>query len=202
MTRECVMYISVPPPQPPRSGRRRPIGSTPVLLFVLVTVALCGMVLACFIYPFYNPPAAQVSVQYIVMKSPLKPVAHLTDGTDLTHGKQVMAWSELADPLLYKVAYKNGSLVFKENGYYYIYSKVSFRADHGWYHSIELKTKYYLGKNDLMLLLAKPSSKQSNSFLAGVFHFYKDDAIFVKVSDTSHVARGDPTQNVFGAYLI
>uniref|UniRef100_A0A8C6TTN8 TNF family profile domain-containing protein n=1 Tax=Neogobius melanostomus TaxID=47308 RepID=A0A8C6TTN8_9GOBI len=201
MTQEGVMYPSVftvdsyqtaPPPLPPRAGRRRPIGPTQVLLFLLVTVALCGMVVeAWLIYRLYNPPAAQVSVQYIVMKyaqtigpaptkwprlveAPSKPVAHLTDGTDLTHGKQVMAWSELADPLLYKVAYKM------------------------------LKTKYYLGKNGIMLLSARPSlhSKQSNSFLAGVFHFYKDDAIFVKVSETSDVARGDPTQNVFGAYMI
>ncbi|XP_020790576.2 tumor necrosis factor ligand superfamily member 14 [Boleophthalmus pectinirostris] len=219
-------YHTAPPPLPPRPGRKRHIGTTQVLLFLLVSVALSGMVIeAWLIYRLYHPsPPTEIALPSAaklineasalrplptkwprLVEAPSKPLAHLTDGLDATApAKDIMAWSEIADPLLYKVSYKDGSLIFHENGYYFIYSKVTFNVDILVRHSIELKTKYYLGKKTITLLKSMQTtvSRPSNSFLAGVFHFYKDDAIFVKVGDTSHVAHHDPTENVFGAYMI
>ncbi|XP_072298280.1 tumor necrosis factor ligand superfamily member 14 [Eucyclogobius newberryi] len=235
MTKESVKHPSVytvdsyntaPPPLPPRPWRRRQIGAAQVLLFLLVSVALSGMVVeAWLIYRLYHPqteptktalPSAAKMTGDVptlgpaptkwprLVEAPSRPLAHLTDGSDVSHEKTIMSWSELADPLLYKVKYKDGRLVFQENGYYYIYSKVSFRTEGFVHHSIELKTKYYFSKKSITLLKSMQASlgKHANSFLAGIFHFYKDDAIFVQVSDTANVARHDSTENVFGAYMI
>lgn len=219
-------YRTVPPPLPPRPGRRPQMSPTQALLFLLVTVALCGMTVeAWLIYRLYNSASAQATVAMPsaekmignaptlgpaptkwprLVEAPSKPLAHLTDGQDVAHQKYIMSWSEIAHPLLYRVGYKDGGLVFHESGYYYIYSKVFFSPEHSFHHSIELKTKYYHGKKGITLLMSRYSlqSKQSYSFLAGVFHFYKGDTVFVRVSDTFHVVRQDPTENVFGAHMI
>lgn len=220
-------YMNNPPPLPPRPAKRRQIGPTQVLLFLLVSVALCGMVIeAWLIYRLYHPgptatpvetPSAAKMIGDVPVpnptptkwprlnEAPSKPLAHVTDGYSVVHGKEIMSWNENGDPLLYKVNYKDGQLKFQKKGYYYIYSKVSFHNYDFFDHSIQVKTKTYSG-NSITLLRAKHKnsheSQTSNSFLAGIFYFYKHDAIFVKVSDTSKVVHHEPTENVFGAFMI
>ncbi|KAJ0001298.1 hypothetical protein NQD34_006318, partial [Periophthalmus magnuspinnatus] len=211
-----------PPPLPPRPGRRRNIGPTQVLLFLLVSVALSGMVIeAWLIYRLYHPPASvsmksqEILLQRFyfcsalestnVTESEILLLYYPIDGEDVkAHENNIMGWSEIPEPLLYKMTYKNGCLIFQDSGYYYIYSKVTFNVDSLVRHSIELKTKYYLGKKSITLLKSMQTSlsRPSNSFLAGVFHFYKGDAIFVKVSNMVHIARHESTENVFGAHMI
>ncbi|XP_076609441.1 tumor necrosis factor ligand superfamily member 14 [Chaetodon auriga] len=212
------------PPVPPRLSKvRRRAGAAQTLLFLLVSVALCGMAIeACFIYRLYqhesgnsassskviageddNPPTTRPSV--IIL--PSKPVAHLTDGQNVVHEKHIMAWSMDADPLLYEMDYKNGSLLIQKEGFYYVYSKVSFSDTDVFYHSVELKTKLYVGKSIPLLMSRKYSDKisnkmRSNSYLGGVFHLHKDDALFVKVSNSSKVRRYKSFENIFGAYMI
>ncbi|GLD49251.1 tumor necrosis factor ligand superfamily member 14-like protein [Lates japonicus] len=128
------------PPIPPRlnHGRRR-AGAAQTLLFLLVGVALCGMVIeACFIFHLYRMESASSASSskftggedvtsptmwpsYDIL--PSKPVAHLTDGQDAHHGPEIMAWSMIADPLLYEMEYKGNSLIIQKEGYYYVYSK-------------------------------------------------------------------------------
>ncbi|XP_067426486.1 tumor necrosis factor ligand superfamily member 14-like isoform X2 [Thunnus thynnus] len=211
------------PPVPPRlsQGRRRAgVGQT--LLFILMSVALCGMTIeACLIYRLYQAESVtSASVSKIIagisatatklrsrVISPSKPVAHLTDGQDVVHAKDIMAWSTDADPLLYKIDYKDRSLVIQKEGYYYVYSKVSFSDNGIFHHRVDLRTEKFTGKSINLLKSRKYSNhfkhpEQSNSYLGGVFHLFKDDAIFVKVSNTSKIVRQDPTENVFGAYMI
>lgn len=128
------------------------------------------------------------------------------DGKDVVYEKLLMTWSMNADPLLYEMSYKRGHLVIQKEGYYYVYSKVNFLDTDLFHHSINLKTTRYIGKSITLLQSRKYSEesnkRRSNSFLGGVFHLYRDDEIFVKVSNTSKVVRHKSFENTFGAYMI
>lgn len=111
-----------------------------------------------------------------------------------------------ADPLLYQMKYRGGSLLIQKEGFYYVYSKVSFLDTGVFHHSVDLKTKLYPGKSITLLNSRKyselSSKTRSNSYLGGVFHLRKDDAVCVKVSNTSNVLRHKSFENIFGAYMI
>ncbi|KAM6966562.1 tumor necrosis factor ligand superfamily member 14 [Tautogolabrus adspersus] len=220
------------PPLPPRlSQKRQRLGAVQTLLFMLVSLALCGMVIEAYlIYHFHisesvtsgssskliadvtSPPERPSDVL------PSKPVAHLTGGQDVVHKSHIMAWSMNADPLLYEMDYKDRCLVIQKEGYYHVYSKVYFLSSEPFQHSIHWKTKRYKGKS-IPLLSSRTNSElsrsrrksrdwdfnsdqTSNSYLGGVFHFYKDDAIFVQVSNSSQIVRFRPFENIFGAFMI
>ncbi|XP_063326777.1 tumor necrosis factor ligand superfamily member 14 [Pelmatolapia mariae] len=213
------------PPVPPRLNQvRKKTGVAQILLFMLVSVALCGMVIeACFIYGLYQAEHTNSeSISHLIGDTdittptkqpsygipPSKPVAHLTDGQDVTHEKTKMAWSMNADPLLYEMTYEDKELKIQKEGYYYVYSKVFFSDSNVFQHRINMHTDRYSG-NITLLQSRKYSSHsrnsqktQSNSYLGGVFHLYKDDGIFVDVSDTAKIVRHKPSENVFGAYMI
>ncbi|XP_034395169.1 tumor necrosis factor ligand superfamily member 14 [Cyclopterus lumpus] len=220
----CVVdTYSTRPAVPPRRGperRRTEVAQT--LLFLLVSVALCGAVIeACFIYNLYRPGfATPASFSKLfegkvvtsrpktlsLVIPPSKPVAHLTGGQDVVHGKQIMAWSMDADPLLYEMGYENKSLVIQKEGYYHVYSKVSFLDIDEFHHSINRRTERY-SRGIIPLLISRRSSEgssstRSNSYLAGVFHLHIKDTLFVEVSQASRIVRITPYENVFGAYMI
>ncbi|XP_008293339.1 tumor necrosis factor ligand superfamily member 14 isoform X2 [Stegastes partitus] len=208
-------------PPRPNQGRRHG-GACQTLLFMLVSLALCGMVIeACFIYYLYHTetatsasfskfmadqdataPPKQSSYEIL----PSKPVAHLTDGQDVVHDKQVMAWSMKADPLLYEMKYNNGSLIIQKQGYYYVYSKVFFMDSGNFHHYIKMHTEKYAGGIITLLQARKYAEKsdkaRSNSFLGGVFHLYVNDAIYVNVSSTAKIVKFKPYENIFGAFMI
>ncbi|KAM7387176.1 hypothetical protein PAMA_009678 [Pampus argenteus] len=143
---------------------------------------------------------------------PSKPVAHLTDGQDVVHEKMIMSWSRDADPLLHEMDYKDNSLVIQKDGYYFVYSKVFFMDNGLFHHFVELHTEKYIGKSINLLqsrqyFICKKHrcdgyDKRSNSYLGGVFHLERGNAIFVKVSNTSKVLRHQYSENFFGAYMI
>ncbi|XP_041862166.1 tumor necrosis factor ligand superfamily member 14 [Melanotaenia boesemani] len=209
-------------PIPPRlKPRRRSIGPAQTTLFLLVSLALCGMAVeACLIYRLYKAESAnEASLSSMLIASdvsptkrpsrnvlPSKPVAHLTDGPDATHSKHVLAWSIVADPLLHEMSYKNRNLIILEEGYYYVYSKILF-SDRGlFHHFVNLHTERFAGEYLTLLQSRKISPAlsitQSNSYLGGVFHLYKNDALYVNVSNTAKIVRSDPSENIFGAYMI
>ncbi|XP_071328777.1 tumor necrosis factor ligand superfamily member 14 [Trachinotus anak] len=211
------------PPLPPRLGQKNQrMGAAQTLLFLLVSVALCGMAIeACLIYHLYQHESAQSgssskqsgdedvttpSQQHGSDNSPSKPVAHLTDGHDVVHKPDIMAWSMIAEPLLYEMGYKDGGLIIQKEGYYYVYSKVFFFDCGPFHHSVIRKTVKYVGAGIPLLQSRKYSKKsgtaRSNSYLGGVFHLEKDDALYVKVSNTTKIDRHGSYENVFGAYMI
>lgn len=215
-------HASWPPPVPPRQrqGRRRaPVAQT--LLFLLLSVALCGMAIeACIIYRLHHSESDNSASSSKLIAGddtsptkrpraellPSKPVAHLTDGRDVSHGKHIMAWSNDAEPLLHEIERNNTSLLIKKEGFYYVYSKISFLDTDAFHHSVELKTQRYPGKSITLLASREYSQRssniRSNSYLGGVFHLHIDDALFVKVSDTSKILRYKSFENIFGAYMI
>ncbi|XP_039974678.1 tumor necrosis factor ligand superfamily member 14 isoform X2 [Xiphias gladius] len=210
------------PPVPPRlkKGQRR-AGMAQTLLVLLVSVALCGMTIeACFIYHLYQTQSArsassskQIGAGDVTFPTkwpsdihPSKPVAHLTDGYDVVHGKQVMAWSMTADPLLYEMDYKDRSLIIQKEGFYYVYSKVYFTDNSVFHHLVDMRTEKYTGGSITLLESRKYSPRsiktRSNSYVGGVFHLYKNDALYVKVSNTTKIERHKSYENIFGAYMI
>ncbi|XP_029996196.1 tumor necrosis factor ligand superfamily member 14-like isoform X2 [Sphaeramia orbicularis] len=230
MAEERGKYISVylvddhlthPPQTPTVKVKQRCSGLELVLLF-LVSLVLCGMIIqAFFIYRLYQPESTNSgsSSKLIggedepmakkwdrLIDPPSKPAAHLTDGLDVVLGSEILTWSLNGDPLLYKLDYSDGSLIIQTEGYYYVYSKVTFLDKSTFHHSVHRKTKLYTGKSIVLLESRMYSSRsgniQSNSYLGGVFHLYKDDALFVKVSNTLQVVRHKHYENVFGAYMI
>ncbi|XP_068606468.1 tumor necrosis factor ligand superfamily member 14 [Brachionichthys hirsutus] len=212
--------VSWPPvPLTPSQGRWRARATPQNLLFLLVSVALAGMAVeAYFIYRLYQPePGTSASTSKIVAglsqpvkrsspNMPSKPVAHLTDGQDVVHGSKIMSWSTIADPLCHDMNYKDGFLLIQKEGFYYVYSKIYVLFNNVFYHSVELNTKRYLGESITLLMSTKRSTKAhklySNSYLGGVFRLQKDDAIFVKVSNTSQIVHSKSFENVFGAFMV
>ncbi|XP_047428116.1 tumor necrosis factor ligand superfamily member 14 [Mugil cephalus] len=210
------------PPLPPRVDQRlKHTSPAQILLFMLVGLALFGMLLeACFIYHLYHRDSDSTSASSAMMQQdaspskesvyeipPSKPVAHLTDGQDVVHRHNIMSWSMNAEPLLYGMTYSDGKLIINTQGYYYVYSKVFFSDHTAFHHAVSMKTEKYAGGNITLLQSRKytPLSNnvmRSNSYLGGVFHLYKNDAIFVSVSNTKHIERHKPYENVFGAYMI
>ncbi|XP_029292771.1 tumor necrosis factor ligand superfamily member 14 isoform X2 [Cottoperca gobio] len=215
-------YATRPPLPPKLSQRRRHAGATQILLILLVSMALCGMAIeACFIYHLYQTDNADSASSskliagqevtspteiHSLVLPPSKPVAHLTGGQDVVHGKEIMAWSMDAEPLLYEMDYKNRCIVIQKEGYYYVYSKVYFLDFDGFHHSVNRKTDRYVGKS-IPLLMSKrytemSREKRSNSYIGGVFHLTVGDAIFVEVSNTTKIVRNKPFENVFGIFMI
>lgn len=211
------------PPVPPRLRQKRQQAGAQTLLFLLVSLALAGIVIeACLIFRFHRHESAPSGSSSMLISDgtitktrdvqPSKPVAHLTDGQDVVHKGQVMAWSVNADPILFQMDYKDRSLIIQKEGFYHVYSKVSFFNIEPFHHAIHVKTKRYKGKS-IPLLVSRANSElhkkegqvsdqRSNSYLGGVFHFYQDDAIFVKVSNSSQIVRFRYYENIFGAFML
>lgn len=107
------------------------------------------------------------------------------------------------DPLLHGMIYKDGGLIIQKEGYYYVYSKVSFSDV--FQHSVTFSNDKFIG-NVTLLQSRKYSSaskeSRSNSFLGGVFHLYAGDKIFVTVSSTSKIMLHRNSENFFGAFMI
>lgn len=211
------------PVLPPRVNQgRRNGGAAQTLLFLLVSLALCGMIIeACFIYRLSQSESAtsESFAKFIAGQDatsppprliydvlPSKPVAHLTGGHGVVHGKEIMAWSMKAEPLLHEVVYNNGSLIIQKEGYYFVYSKVFFIDSSKFHHYVNLLTEKYAGGIITLLQARKYSPKsdhvRSNSYLGGVFHLYQNDAIHVNVSSSAKIIQSKPYENVFGLFMI
>ncbi|XP_029946398.1 tumor necrosis factor ligand superfamily member 14 isoform X2 [Salarias fasciatus] len=203
------------PPLPPRTDRRPKRGDrTQTVLVVLVSLALFGLFAeACFIYYLHqSEAAASPSSSKQTGGAPptrppktAKPVAHLTGGVNSAHGWSIMVWSHEEPPILEGIEFRDKSLIIQKEGFYYVYSKVFFSDSGTFYHCVETSsTRYRDGKILLKSRKYSPESEttKSNSFLGGVFHFDKDDSVYVTVNDTQKIRRHTPQENVFGAYMI
>lgn len=130
-------------------------------------------------------------------------VCSLCAGSATVHEKTVMRWN-VSDPLLHGMIYKDGGLIIQKEGYYYVYSKVSFSDSGVFQHSVTLSSEKYLNNVTLMQSRKYSSASkesESNSFLSGVFILYAGDRIFVTVSNTSKIMQNNNYEN-FGAFMI
>ncbi|MBN3323464.1 TNF14 factor, partial [Atractosteus spatula] len=126
-----------------------------------------------------------------------------------------MFWeSTTGDAFTYKMNYKDGSLVIKTKGFYFIYSKICFSELHyrttdkaTFKHGIYKLTQTYPA--DLELMSSESYHRRNdreemfdNSFLGGIYYLTEGDQIFVKVNECKLIQMQSTSQNFFGAFLI
>ncbi|XP_077382154.1 tumor necrosis factor ligand superfamily member 14 isoform X2 [Festucalex cinctus] len=134
-----------------------------------------------------------------------KPVARLMGGKDV--GKGVLGWNLISEHLLRGIDYKDGNLLIRREGFYFVYSKLSFYNPGVFHHMVMMRTHRHSSAIPLLRArkyssAADDSKDNGNTFLGGVFHLHKDDALFVKVSDASKIVRLVTYESVFGAFMI
>ncbi|KAG9337854.1 hypothetical protein JZ751_027505 [Albula glossodonta] len=123
----------------------------------------------------------------------------LSDGT--------MLWNPEGDSVLHELEYREGGLVVQKEGYYFVYSKVFFTEPpcSTFNHMVLRRTPRY--PEDIELMRSKRSHCQQkkellNSYLGGVFHLFKGDALLVKAQNHTLMSRQSSSDNFFGAYMI
>lgn len=101
--------------------------------------------------------------------------------------------------------YKDRRLVVKKAGYYYVYSKVSFKSSKYYTHTIMLSDPDFEFEYEIISSVKRQWGLEnegiSNSYLGGVVYLCKGCKVFVKVSDTSNIS-GEKCENFFGAFMI
>uniref|UniRef100_A0A8C5ESG1 THD domain-containing protein n=1 Tax=Gouania willdenowi TaxID=441366 RepID=A0A8C5ESG1_GOUWI len=217
-------YGARAPPVPKRERAQRSCGVAQVLLFILVTLALCGLVVeAFFIYSLHQSKYVSIidsqkthliHQTIFIQNEKKKKSTHsfafwvcVPGGPEAHQDQHVMGWNVNGEPLLHEIDYENKRLVIQKEGYYFIYSKVFFTDSDTFYHSVQKHTVRY-AEHSISLLLSRnyspPSNKyyRQNSFLGGVFYLEKHDALFVNVTNTQKVVVYQAMENVFGAFML
>ncbi|KAM4604417.1 tumor necrosis factor ligand superfamily member 14-like [Polymixia lowei] len=227
-----------------RTAMRAKIGQR--LLLFLVGLALFGVVvegfIICYLYNKTENMWAQSSHQLGAMKGrkgpeetndippiatgrphpvPWKktPSAHLMGSRDPVGANGVIQWVDTqGDAFTNLMDYKNGCLVVREEGYYYLYSKVHLNAAEECSvvkHKVMKDTKAYdeslelMSSNRFRCRRASGDKDQRtainddlrNSFLGGVFHLQPGDKVFVTLQDGRKIRLGN-TDNFMGAFMI
>ncbi|XP_031431996.1 tumor necrosis factor ligand superfamily member 14 [Clupea harengus] len=216
-------HTAYPPPLPPKPIRYRKRSVVQPMLLALVALALCGMVVeACFIYRLYSKHPQSEDTQDTQQASrqdkpipkpqpnpvvlPSKPLAHMAGGQ--RHAADgLMLWNIEGETILHEMEYKDGVLTIQQEGYYFVYSKIYFVETHktAHLHSVVRTTTRYSG--EMVLLMSREyrsnpaKNVRTNSYLGGMFHFFKNDTIFVRVNNTQ-VILSTPAENYFGAYMV
>lgn len=133
-------------------------------------------------------------------------------GQGLVNG--VVLWHE-NQSFLHHVKHKanEGKLIIEKEGYYSVYSKINFKEDNIIFsHSVLRVTHRYVGKEITLLQSSRLHPKLlrlktdnnyliDNSYLSGVFHLYKDDAVFVMVKNCTLVLSNS-AENYFGVFMV
>ncbi|XP_066531811.1 tumor necrosis factor ligand superfamily member 14 [Hoplias malabaricus] len=155
------------------------------------------------VQPRTRPPA---------FKKPSKPLAHLIAGSKRPDVNGVMPWNDEVEHVLYELDYKEGKLVVQKEGYYFIYSQLCFDADEvSFNHLVTMTTPRYSSPDPIELLryryrgahskAFKKTGTLKSSYLGGVFHLFKDDAVFVLVRNGT-VLLQSPGENYFGMFML
>lgn len=136
--------------------------------------------------------------------------AHLM-GSSQVPVKDVVQWDTAGEAHIQAMDYKDGRLVVKEEGYYYVYSKVNFKVDCSLFkHKVMRLYKGYkipqelMTSNRLQCFGNKEGLEEDNlrnSYLGGVFLLNEGDAIFVTVEKGTLLKLGS-AGNFLGAFRV
>ncbi|XP_035992527.1 tumor necrosis factor ligand superfamily member 14 isoform X1 [Fundulus heteroclitus] len=143
-----------------------------------------------------------------------RPFAHLLGSEHPVGDNNVVLWNSLAQHDSVNIEYNNGRLIIKEEGHYYVYSRVELDVSKDTtpiFHKI-MKTSSGYGKEIELLKATSSHCVHKNpancaaedirsSFLAGIFHLQEDDKIFVTLSNVEKLHRS-ANGNSLGAFMI
>ncbi|XP_051560134.1 tumor necrosis factor ligand superfamily member 14-like [Myxocyprinus asiaticus] len=219
-------------PLPPRQVPVRLEVQRLSLIYLLLAVALLGIFIeAGFIYHLYSRPVVSTDIQkieyrkgdknsvpssshdlnYILpgkMPNAEKPAAFLQGSSHVTGGNGVLHWRFDSFPgFLRSLDFKNNSLYFQKEGYYYIFSKISHLENCSFFkHQLmHCSERYNYLPIELMqnsrYLCNSQKTQLGNSYLGGVFHLNKGDSVFVQVNNSSQEPISS-NGNYFGAFMI
>ncbi|KAA0721709.1 hypothetical protein E1301_Tti021370 [Triplophysa tibetana] len=189
------------------------------LIYLLLGVALLGVFIeAGLIYHLYSRLTAEKDPlmnkshennEILPVKLPKdvgKPAAFLQ-----TEEHGALSWTKNIFPAFESgLQLMNNSLCVQEDGFYYIFSKMSFLEKCSLVkHQVMYITGRYSGTIELMKssrYLCNNHKDQSmpehgNSYLGGIFSLVKGDCVFVQVNNLSLV-YGEASENFFGAFKI
>ncbi|KAI4875582.1 hypothetical protein NFI96_023953 [Prochilodus magdalenae] len=201
---------------------------TQTVLFLLVSMALVGIsVNACFIHHLYKTKLSSVKITALCnisdeqlmenstvpqFQKRTKPLAHLKAGKEQPGTDGVMPWNVSVELDLHQLEYKENKLVVQKEGYYYIYSKLTFDGDKDSFTHLMVMTANRFSTQFPIELLRnryhrnqpKPTQKGGSidsSYLGGMFHFFKGDAVFVLVRNGT-VRLLTVADNYFGMFMV
>ncbi|XP_051558095.1 tumor necrosis factor ligand superfamily member 14-like [Myxocyprinus asiaticus] len=197
------------------------------LIYLLLAVALLSIFIeAGFIYHLYNRPAVSTDIQKLEYskgeknsypssshdlngKTPKdeKPAAFLQGSSPPSGANGVLHWRSDSFPGFFRgLDFKNNSLYFQQEGYYYIFSKIFHLQKCNFFkHQIMLCSERYnylpieLIQNSRYVCISEKTQLKENSYLGGIFHLNKGDSVFVQVNNRSQVPTSN---NYFGAFII
>ncbi|KAG7316156.1 hypothetical protein KOW79_021022 [Hemibagrus wyckioides] len=123
----------------------------------------------------------------------------------------VIQWSENGFPAFtHNFSYRNGSLVIQREGFYYLFSKVSFTNNCNTFkHEVKLNSSRYSNVPISLMVDNRHSSlnqmkahdrNHCSSYLGGVFLLHRKEEVFVSV-DKSCLSEGS-SENFFGGFMI
>ncbi|XP_062395937.1 tumor necrosis factor ligand superfamily member 14-like [Sardina pilchardus] len=219
--------VPVPMPVPvyPRRGgwRQRVLGA-------LVGLALLGVLIeACCIYNLHRDHGETGSTAKItsneIPETPQRKPAALLKGfqgsekkPQTTEKNNVLLWTGDGDGFLHEIIYKDGLLTVRQEGYYFLYSKVALSESHcelAKHTVMKNSQRYGNGKRAIELMQSvryhcpktQKGEKQdppanpdvANSYLGGAFHLFANDSVYVRFDGQM---RPGLKENFFGAFML
>uniref|UniRef100_A0A3Q2QJL5 Tumor necrosis factor ligand superfamily member 14 n=1 Tax=Fundulus heteroclitus TaxID=8078 RepID=A0A3Q2QJL5_FUNHE len=181
------------------------------ILFLLLGLLVLGVLVEGYlIYILYQRTAVRTKLLGVVLG-----FCRLVSGSEHPVGdNNVVLWNSLAQHDSVNIEYNNGRLIIKEEGHYYVYSRVELDVSKDTtpiFHKI-MKTSSGYGKEIELLKATSSHCVHKNpancaaedirsSFLAGIFHLQEDDKIFVTLSNVEKLHRS-ANGNSLGAFMI
>ncbi|XP_039539784.1 tumor necrosis factor ligand superfamily member 14 [Pimephales promelas] len=210
------------------------------LMHLLLAAALLGVILEagciCHLYSLYSRHTISSDIQKVEFrkaekdvfhasvkdlneilpektpKADGKPAAFLLSDSAASGGSGILGWRTDGFPMFMKgMDYKNNSLYIQQDGYYYVFSKISHLESCTFFlhklmkcsESYKYKPMELIQNSRILCVPDKPQSRsgRGNSYLGGIFQLSKGDSVFVMVNNSSLVLHST-YENVFGAFMV
>ncbi|XP_067828910.1 tumor necrosis factor ligand superfamily member 14-like [Heptranchias perlo] len=156
------------------------------------------------------------SIQDVTVKDSTMPAAHVTGCNCSASGYDRLQWEHNRGiAFLRGIDYKEGALVIKTSGHYFVYSKIllgEISCDverNGFLKQAVFKEGAAYPKPIELMAVRKffctgESADQwlDNSYLGAIFEFNKGDHVFIKITDKRLLRISNDAETFFGAFMI